>query len=119
MAAVAHRVTVTSWKVEISLSEEKEDGWPGPRVTYFATEDLAKLAVEWAYAVHVEKIRSRADASEIKETPDPNSGAWKIQGLYGKKLVWWRKTPGKALGFSAMKDYFTAEEDVFEREVIG
>lgn len=105
MAAVAHRITVTSWKVEINLSEDKEV-WPGPHVTYFATEDLAKLAVEWAFAVHVEKVRSRADASEIKE----DCHAWKIHSLYGKKLVWWRKTPGKALGFSAMKDYFTAEE---------
>lgn len=113
-AAFSEVVRHTSWKVEISLREDDSR-----TVHYFANEGLAKLAVEWAYAVHVEKIRSRSDASEIEEYPDPSSGAWKIQELYGKKLVWWQGRQETRQGFIAMKDYFTAEEVVFEREVLG
>lgn len=107
----AQSFTLTSWKVQIHLRETEE-----VRVFYFATEALAQLAVEWAYAVHVEGLRARTDASDIEEVPDPASGSWKIQDLYGKKVTWWKKHPK---GFVPMKDYFTAEAEVFERTVIG
>lgn len=103
--------TLTSWKVTLIFRETDEE-----RVYYFATEALAQLAVEWAYAVHVEALRARADASDIEEVSDPTSGSWKIRDLYGKKVTWWKKVPK---GYIAMKDYFTAEAEVFERTVIG
>jgi hypothetical protein len=108
-------VRVESWKVTVTLREGDKT-----EVTYFANEGLAMLAVEWAYAVHIEKLRDRKDrhrdVEEIQEYPLTDDGSWKVRSLYGKKVSWWLKSPR---GYMAMKDYFTAEPEVFERCIIG
>ena len=101
-----------SWKVQITLREKDDE----TRTYYFASEGLAHLAIEWAYAVHVESLRERNDVHEIDERPNLDDGSWKLRELAGKKVSWWKET---TKGFIAMKDYFTYELDEFEREVIG
>lgn len=103
---------IESWKVEIILREKDDE----EQVLYFATEGLALLAIEWAYAVHLEALRARADVTAIEERPQLDDGSWKIRELAGKKVTWWKQTPR---GFIAMKDYFTYKYEVVERTIIG
>jgi len=108
-------IRVESWRVEISVHEH-EHNHEVSRAYYFASKELAILAVEWAYAVHVEKLLGRPDVHEIEELPDLSDGSWKLKEIPGKKVTWWKE--GRK-GFACMKDYFTAQPDEFERTVIG
>jgi hypothetical protein len=108
---VMHTVRVESWKVQIVLRERK----PEERVYYFATEGLALLAIEWAYACRLAELRTRPEVDNLREYPDLDDGGWKMSTIPGKKLLWWKRSP---FGYSAMKEYFTSEHDIFYREII-
>lgn len=89
-----------TWKVQITIREQDDE----TETYYFATEGLAHLAIEWAYALHLEALRARQDVHEIEEYPNLDDGSWKLRELAGKKVTWWQKVPK---GYIAMKDYFT------------
>ena len=110
--AFTQRIQIRTWKVEIRLCEEDDVA----KVHYFASKDLALLAIAWAYDVHVASLRARKDTTEIQEYPDLDDGSWKLKEMPGKKVTWWKKT---LHGYVAMKDYFNATLDEFDRTVIG
>lgn len=100
-----------TWKVEIYTNAEK------PKCFYFATEALAKTAVEWAYLNFVEDLyKNTSEITSILEEPDPSSGKWKMCELYGKKVTYWKRWGNK--GNIIVKNYFTAEKDSFRRDVV-
>ena len=100
------------WKVEILLSENDDR-----QIIYFANEGLARLAIEWAYAVHLDELHARSDVSheDTHEFPALDDGSWKRREVPGKKVVWWKRS---SAGYAAMKDYFTYDYEVFERTIL-
>lgn len=109
------RYQINTWKVTIILGDGGEEG--SQKTTYyFASEGLALLAIEWAYAVRVESLRARSDVHVIEEYPDLDDGRWKFPSSPGKKVSWWKES---AKGFTSIKDYFYYDLDEYKREVIG
>ena len=98
-------VRLKSWKAEVCLRENDTH-----EITYYATEELARAAIEGEYAAHVAILKARSDVEHkaTEETPEYCDSTMKV--------VWWKKVRD---GFVCMKDYFSYDLDVFERSIIG
>lgn len=94
---------LTCWRVTNGVYNETPH-------TYFATEGLARLAVEWAYQVRLEDLQRRGVAVETYPLGAGSLNPW------ARKLVWWDEDPEG--GSFCRKEYFDADEEMFERTVV-
>lgn len=96
---------IECWKVEISLREEETDR-TYTDTHYFGAEELAQLAVDWAYENQLAFLRGRGDVHGIETYPDYYGG---------KKITWWKKVDEH---FICMKDYFNYSQEIVRRDII-
>lgn len=106
---------IESWRVEITLTDLAVPSEDKKTVVFFATEEHAKLAVEWAYAVRLEQVGQYPRASAIMTKFWPSSD----HADYCRKIEWNLGIPGKPGYAYGREDYFSYTFERIEREVFG
>lgn len=107
-----HRVQINTWRVQLNYASVAEETNYDVEF-HFSSEGLAKLAVEWAYAVRLEAVNNRTDAWEVLEFPVQRN---EELDYYNRKLYWHKKADDG--GYYCMKDYFSYDQVTFEREIL-
>lgn len=97
--------SITCWKVELCLREEETER-EFSSTYFFATKELAQLAVEWAYENQLAFLRQRGDVHGIETYPNYHGD---------KKITWWKKIDDH---FICMKDYFYCSQEVVRRDIV-
>lgn len=104
------QITFTVHRVKISKGEARNPHTGGVGTFDFSTYEQAELALEWAYAVHLEQLRTRPEVYALQEHRGGD-----------QRSVYWRKKTVEDGNPSSeyMADYFSYHEVTLRYKVIG